>query len=139
MPYSAWRKLTWVNRNWTGKLQITKAVTGNGVLRNFAKFTEKYLCQSLFFNNVIKKEALVRVFACEFCKISKNTFFVEHLQATASEVTLLSVYISWEKLWSHTSKPSSAEVIVMYSENMMYSTKMKAKCMTEYVWRSFLR
>ena len=24
----------------------------NGVLRNFAKFTGKYLCQSLFFNKV---------------------------------------------------------------------------------------
>ena len=29
MPYSAWRKLTWINRNWTGKLQITEAPTGS--------------------------------------------------------------------------------------------------------------
>ena len=31
-----------------------------GVLRNFTKFTGKYLCQSLFFNKVlfIKKETL---------------------------------------------------------------------------------
>ena len=42
-----------------------------GVLRNFAKFTGKHLCQSLFFN---KKETLVQVFSCEFCEISKNTF-----------------------------------------------------------------
>ena len=43
-----------------------------GVLRNFAKFTGKHLCQ---------------VFeACEFCEISKNTFFTEHLQTTASVV-----------------------------------------------------
>ena len=32
------------------------------------------------------KETLAQVFPCEFCKISKNTFFTEHLWATASEV-----------------------------------------------------
>ena len=45
------------------------------VLRNFTKFTGKDLYQSLFFNKVIKKETLAQVFFCEFCKISKNTFF----------------------------------------------------------------
>ena len=34
--------------------------------------------------NVIKKETLAQVFSCEFCQISKNTFFTEHLWATAS-------------------------------------------------------
>ena len=42
-----------------------------GVLRNFTKFTGKHLRQSLFFN----KETLAHVFSCEFCEISKNTFF----------------------------------------------------------------
>ena len=53
-----------------------------GVLRNFTKFTGKHLCQSLFFNkvagqacNFIKKETLAQAFSCEFCEISKNTFF----------------------------------------------------------------
>ena len=62
-----------------------------GVLRNFAKFTGKHLCQSLFFNKVtdpafsfIKKETLIQVFSFEFCEISKNTFFTEHLWAAAS-------------------------------------------------------
>ena len=27
---------------------------------------------------------MAQVFSCEFCQISKNTFFIEHLQATAS-------------------------------------------------------
>ena len=48
------------------------------VLRNFAKFTGKHLCQSLFFNkvfNFIKKETLAQVYSCEFCEISKSTFF----------------------------------------------------------------
>ena len=61
-----------------------------GVLRNFAKFTGKHLCQSLFFNkaaggvcNFIKKEALAQEFSCEFCEISKNNFFTEQVWATA--------------------------------------------------------
>ena len=48
----------------------------NGVLRNFAKFSGKHLCESLFFNkacNFIKKETQAQAFSCEFCKISKNT------------------------------------------------------------------
>ena len=46
------------------------------ILRNFAKFTRKYLCQSL---NFIKKETLAQVFSCEFCEIFKTPFFIEHL------------------------------------------------------------
>ena len=55
--------------------------SSRGVLRNFAKFTGKHLCQSLFFNsckpetcNFTKKETLAHVFCCEFCKIPRNTF-----------------------------------------------------------------
>ena len=29
--------------------------------------------------NFIKKETLAQVFSCEFCEISKNTLFPEHL------------------------------------------------------------
>ena len=35
----------------------------------------------------IKKETLAQVFSCEFCEISKNTFFTEPLQETACELT----------------------------------------------------
>ena len=34
--------------------------------------------------NFIKEETLAQVFFCEFCKISKNIFFIEHISATAS-------------------------------------------------------
>ena len=37
----------------------------------------------------IKKETLAQVFSCEFCEISKNTSFTEHLWGTASELLLL--------------------------------------------------
>ena len=68
----------------------------NDVLRNFTRFTGKHLCQSLFFNkvNFIKKETLAQVFFCEFCEISKNTFFKEHLWTTASVNSCFSIIFS---------------------------------------------
>ena len=72
----------------------------NGVLRNFAKFTGKPLCQSFFFNkvasiacNFIKKETLALVFSCKFYETSKNTFFKEHLWATASIMLKVTVKV----------------------------------------------
>ena len=35
--------------------------------------------------NFINKKTLLQVFSSEFTEISKNTFFTEHLWATASE------------------------------------------------------
>ena len=59
-----------------------------GVLRNFAKFTRKHLCQSLFFNKVASQ-------------ISKNTFFIEHLRATAfystTKLALILILLSKSK------------------------------------------
>ena len=57
-----------------------------GVSRNFVKFIGKHLWCCLFFNKVtslrpatILKKTLAQVFSCEFCEISKNIFFKEHL------------------------------------------------------------
>ena len=62
-----------------------------------SQFSEKHLSQSLFLIksrpeacNFSKKETLAQVFSCEFCEISKNTFFTEHLWATASEYAEIS-------------------------------------------------
>ena len=76
-----------------------------GVFRDFAKFTGKYPCQSLFFNKVVdlspatllKKETLAQVFSCEFCKISTNTFLKEHLWVTASEHYFLNILFSYPR------------------------------------------
>ena len=53
------------------------------VLRNFAKFTGKHLCQSLF---LIKLQADRQVFSCDFCEISKNTFSYWTPTVAASEI-----------------------------------------------------
>ena len=46
--------------------------------------SQENICVRVCF--LIKKENLVQVFSCEFCKISNDTFFTEHLWTTAFEV-----------------------------------------------------
>ena len=64
-----------------------------GVLKNFTKFTGNSCARASFSNKVaglrpstlLKKRICHRcLFSCEFCEISKNTLFTEHLWATAS-------------------------------------------------------
>ena len=58
-----------------------------GVLRNFAKFTGKHLCQSLFFDKIaglrpatlLKKRLWHRRFPLNFAKFLRATFVTEHL------------------------------------------------------------
>ena len=72
-----------------------------GVLINFAKFTRKHLCKSLFFNKVagrrpatlLKKETLTQVFSCEFCEISKNIFSYKTPLVAASACNSESILI----------------------------------------------
>ena len=64
------------------------------VLKNFAKFTGKHLCQSLFVNkiaglrpqacNFIKKRLLHRHFSENFAKFSRTLFLQNKPNATAS-------------------------------------------------------
>ena len=69
-----------------------------GVLNNFAKFNEKQLCQSLFFNRLpeastfIKKETLAQVFSSQFCEIFKNSFFTEHCRTLQNFLRTLEDY-----------------------------------------------
>ena len=80
--------------------QLTEVFLQKGVLKNFAKFTGKHLCQCHFFNKVIKKETLAQVFPCEFYEISKNAFFTEHLRTTTSRfcwasLTILEIFLKY--------------------------------------------
>ena len=42
--------------------------------------------------NFIKKESLAQVFSCEFCEISKNCFFKEHLRWLLLQATIWQYY-----------------------------------------------
>ena len=77
-----------------------EALTG-GVLQsafnNFAKFTVKHLCQSLFLiklqtwwcATLSAKKTLAQVFSTKFSKIFKKTYFVEHVRTDA--------WVKWTK------------------------------------------
>ena len=70
-------------------LVLSEASTGS-VLKNFAKFTRKDLCQGLLFNKVaaLKPETLLKKGLWRRCFLwnlrnFKNTFLTEHLRTTA--------------------------------------------------------
>ena len=58
-----------------------------GVFKNFAKFTGKHLCQSLFVNKIsglrpatlLKKKLWHKSFPVNFMKFLRTPFFIEHL------------------------------------------------------------
>ena len=69
-----------------------------GVLKNFAKFTGKHLCQSIIINKgvglrpaaLLKKRLWHRCFPVNFAEFLRTPFFKEHLR------WLLLYYIQWQ-------------------------------------------
>ena len=57
-------------------------------------YQEKHLCQSLFSNKVagLRLQTLAQVLSREFYKISKDTFFKEHLRKIASDNYLPNIF-----------------------------------------------
>ena len=79
-----------VQRNSHPEVFCTKSV-----LKNFAKFTGKHLCQGLFCNKIanfrpatlLRKTLWYRCFPVDFAKFLRARFFTEHLKpVAASEV-----------------------------------------------------
>ena len=77
-----------------------------GVLKNFAMFTGKHLCWSLFFNkyaglkacNFIKKRLQHKFFPVKFAKFLRTPFFTEHVRWMLLEISHeLSLYCIWEQ------------------------------------------
>ena len=68
----------WLNTNFIGLaiLIISFKLTGE-LSQRTNSYSLIYLAQIVLFSacNFIKKETLAQVFSCEFCEISKNTFF----------------------------------------------------------------
>ena len=85
------------------------------VLRNSAKFTEKHLCQSLFFNKVaglrpptlLKKRLQHRCFPVNFVNFLRKPFYIEHLWQL---LLILSESIIFSFAWF--GKPSCKDLIL---------------------------
>ena len=58
---------------WVNTEAATRGVLQKRCSQNFHQIHWKTPC------SFIKRETLKQVFSCEFCEISKNTFFIEHL------------------------------------------------------------
>ena len=54
--------------------QTAKVDAGNRILKSSIHPQKQKAC------NFVKKESLAQVFYCDFCQISKNIFFTEHLR-----------------------------------------------------------
>ena len=77
-PHLRYHKL--FNKNYQKVSYNCMAITRRkGVLRNFAKFTRKYLCQSLLFNKVAGLRLWHRCFPVNFAKFLRTLFSIEHL------------------------------------------------------------
>ena len=81
-------------RNSTLRSSHQRCSIRKGLLRNFAKFTGTCAKVSFLIKLQEKKETLARVFSCEFCEISKNTFFTEHLWLTVSKHCCISAFFA---------------------------------------------
>ena len=77
-------QIKYSNKCKSSRLEIIRK---KGVLRNFTKFTGKYMCQTLFFNKVpglrratlLKKRLWHRCFPVNFVKFRRTPFLTEHL------------------------------------------------------------
>ena len=77
----------WVEKNWRDRSSHRSCSVKKGVLKNFAKFTGKHLCQCIFFIKVaglrpatlLKMRLWHRCFPVNFVKFLRTPFFIEHL------------------------------------------------------------
>ena len=61
----------------------TKGVLWKKVLLEISQNSKKNTCAKVSIKLYLKRDS-AQVFSCEFCEISINTFFTEHLWTTAS-------------------------------------------------------
>ena len=72
-----------------------------GAPKNFAKFTRKHLCQSLFLINCrpvcsfIKKETLAQAFSCQLFEIFKSTSSYKTPLVAASVRSFFSILLTY--------------------------------------------
>ena len=105
---------------WVSRTSHPEVFCKKGVLENFAKFTGKHLCQSLFFNKIaglrpltlLKKRLWLSRFSVNFGKFLRAPYFREHLggcfrfsvsivnvslsSKSTHSLRLVSLYTSWK-------------------------------------------
>ena len=69
----------------------------------------------------IKKETLAQIFSSEFCEISENTFFTEHIRTTASTLSLIKKLLALTKRY-YPFTTDSWQKNLMEGVNLLQST-----------------
>ena len=64
------------------QVNVEECSVKKGVLKNFAKFTGKHQCQSLFFNRVADH----RCFPANFAKFLRTRFITGHVRKALSSI-----------------------------------------------------
>ena len=110
------------------------------ILRNFAKFTGKRLCQSLFFNKVaglrpatlLKKRLWHRRFPVNFAKFLRAPFFIEHLWGL--------LLLLWFYVWTSSSilRFYSLHKIRKYLRNFYNTLTLEFSCKFLHIFRTSL-
>ena len=85
LTFVGWNFTWWISTSY--KSSHRRCSVKKVFLEIWRNIQENTCVKVSFFNNFIKKETLAQMFSCQFCEISKNTFFTEHLWTTASVVT----------------------------------------------------
>ena len=71
-----------------GSEAATGCVLYRKVFLKIPQNSQENTCARVSFN-FIEKETLTQMFPCEFYKVFENTFFKEHLKATASGICII--------------------------------------------------
>ena len=106
-----------------------------GVLRDFAKFTGKNLCQSLFFNIFFSKRDSGTCFTVSFAKVLR-TFFLQNTSGgcfCGSSWSLPCLQIGWV---GHRFKLETEEIIfhILQRNFPNFNVKILALCPTKSLW-----
>ena len=110
------------------------------VLKHFAKFTGKHLCQSLIFNkirpevftNFIKKEALGQMFSCKFCENFNNIF--SYRTPTGASVAILQDSCNGIPLFMWTYDFFKNSFQPLYSNYLQFSLRRSYQVYKHYVF-----
>ena len=113
-----------------------------GVLRNFAKFTGKYLCKSLFFNKVAGLILWHRCFRVSFAKSLRTPFFTEHLRRLLLPfLRYLSKHFSNFQKWflKQLRNIDDAATDMRYFARSKFSRSLVHKKKFSLIWQRFFR
>ena len=124
------------------------------VLRNFAKFTGKHLCQSLFFSKfaglspatLLKKRPRHSWFPVNFTKFLRTPFLTEHLRWLLLIMFCIRPVLNmiWLIPWKHTNQYSRGSNLCIFSPSPYFPFSVFSfsiidiKCVGSFVTKVFL-